>query len=168
MPNKGGVMIEEVSHRRPVYVVAGIIFALVTGWLIFPALTREPPTTGEAPRLEGALDADAPDFEKHSERVVIAKPVVTVSSRASSDVVLELKTNLRNETGRRISGLEVRAAVVDAQGASVAERTAVIIPEQQTALEPGEEMSVRIVIEGVSPNAERADARLEVTRLRFE
>ena len=171
MPHTGRVMIEPVSLHRSTYPAAVIVIiaiALVVAWLFLPALTRPPATSGGGSLLEGALRADAPEFEKHSERIVIARPAAIVSERAPGDVVVELKTNIRNETGRRISGLEMHGAVVDAQGTSVGERTAVIIPEQQTALEPGEEMSVRMLIEGISPDAERADVRMEVTGLRLD
>jgi hypothetical protein len=47
-------------------------------------------------------------------------------------------------------------------------RTVVIIPERRTALEPGEAMAVRVLLEGVSPEAERAGVLMEVTALRFD
>lgn len=168
MPHTKPMMKEKASPRRLVYLGAGIIVALVTAWLIFPAQTRPPANTGEAARLEGALRAGEPEFEKYRERIVMAEPAATVSSRALGDVVVDLKTSIRNETGRRINGLEMRGAVMNAQGALVGERTAVIIPTQQTTLEPGEEMNARLLIEGISPDAARADVRLEVTGLWFK
>ena len=170
MPYTEPMAVREAAPRRRLYLVAGVVTvcAVVVAGLIFPALTRAPTSTGETPRLEGALRAGAPEFERYRERLVIDNPPATASSRALGDLVVELKTNVRNETGRRLHGLEMRGVVINAQGTPVGERTAVIIPAQQAVLEPGEEMNVRMLIEGVSPNAERAGARLEVTALRFE
>ena len=160
-----------VAPRRRVYLVAGVVMvasAVVVTGLILPALTRAPTSSGETPRLEGALRAGAPEFERYHERLVIDNPAATAWSRALGDSVLELKTNVRNDTGRRLHGLEMRGVVINAQGVPVGERTEVIIPAQQAVLEPGEEINVRMLIEGVSPDAERPGARLEVTGLRFD
>ena len=70
---------------------------------------------------------------------------------------------MRNETGRTINGLELRGAVLDAQGAVIRERTVVVVPAQQVALAPGETMNVRILLEGLDPNRDRADTHVEVT-----
>lgn len=160
-----------VGLRRRVYLAAGFFIvasAVVVAGLIFPGPTRSPTSTGETPRLEEALRAGAPEFERYRERLVIGNPTATASSRTLGDFVVELKTSVRNETGRRLHGLEMRGVVINAQGMPVGERTAIIIPAQQAVLEPGEEMNVRLLIESVSPDAERAGARLEVTGLRFD
>jgi hypothetical protein len=171
MPFTEPMAVRGVAPRRRVYLVAGVVIvasAVVMAGLIFPALTRAPTSTGETPRLEGALRAGAPEFERYRERLVFDSPKATASSRTLGDFVVELKTNVRNETGHRLHGLEMRGVVINAHGTPVGERTAVIIPLQQAVLEPGEEINVRMLIEGVSPDAERAGARLEVTALRFE
>jgi len=171
MPYTKLMAVGGVALRRRVYLVAGVVIvasAVVVAGLFFPALTRAPTSTGETPRLEEALRAGAPEFERYRARLVIDNPAATPSSRTLGDFVVELKTNVRNETGRRLHGLEMRGVVINAQGMPVGERTAIIIPAQQAVLEPGEEMNVRMLIEGVSPDAERAGARLEVTALRFD
>ena len=43
-----------------------------------------------------------------------------------------------------------------------------IIPLRQTALEPGEAIGVRVLLENISKDSERADMLLEVTGVRFE
>ena len=170
MPHTEPIAVREATPRRRIYLVVGVVTlsAMVVAGLIFPTLTRAPTSTGETPRLEEALRAGAPEFERYRARLVIDNPAATPSSRTLGDFVVELKTNVRNETGRRLHGLEMRGVVINAQGMPVGERTAVIIPAQQAVLEPGEEINVRMLIEGVSPDAERAGARLEVTALRFD
>jgi hypothetical protein len=75
---------------------------------------------------------------------------------------------VRNTTDRTLGGLEVRGAVLDSQGMPVGERTVVVVPTKQTVLEPGETISVRILLEGIRPEVERAGLLLEVTGLSFD
>lgn len=51
--------------------------------------------------------------------------------------------------GGAINGLEMRGVMFDAQGFPAPERTAVIIPTQQAALEPNEAIKARILHENV-------------------
>jgi len=62
----------------------------------------------------------------------------------------------------------MRGAIVDTQNSTVRERTVMIIPLRQTALEPGEAIGVRVLLENISKDSERADMLLEVTGVRFE
>ena len=52
--------------------------------------------------------------------------------------------------------------------ATVSERTTIIIPARQAQLKPDETMNVRVLIEGIKPEADRSGRRLEVIGLRFE
>ncbi|MBA3441429.1 MAG: hypothetical protein H0T92_16340 [Pyrinomonadaceae bacterium] len=62
----------------------------------------------------------------------------------------------------------MHGAVLDPHSAAVGERTAVIVSTPQTAPEPDESMNARIVIEGISPEAEHKDIPIQVTVLRFD
>jgi hypothetical protein len=62
----------------------------------------------------------------------------------------------------------MRGAIVDTQNSTVRERTVMVIPLRQTALEPGEAIGVRVLLENISKDSERADMLLEVTGVRFE
>ena len=44
----------------------------------------------------------------------------------------------------------------------------VVVPARQAALEPGEAINVSILLEGVSPEAERSVPLIEVTGVRFD
>ena len=79
-----------------------------------------------------------------------------------------MTANVRNDTGRSISGLEMRGAVVDAQNSTVRERTVMVIPARQTALELGEAIGVRVLLESIGKDSERANMVLEVTGVRFD
>ena len=58
--------------------------------------------------------------------------------------------------------------ILDALSTPLRERTVVVVPARQAALEPGEAINVSILLEGVSPEAERAAHVMEVTGLRFD
>jgi hypothetical protein len=119
-------------------------------------------------RLEGAWRAPAPEFEQYCGRIQVEGLVAMQSSRALGDIVMELTATVRNSTGRTINGLEMRGAVADAQGSTVGERTLVIIPARHAALKPDEMMEVRVLIEGIKPEASRSNIRLEVTGVRVD
>lgn len=162
-----------VKEMRPggrIYLVAAattlIILTAVTAIYYFK-WSRPAPVREDA-KLEGALRAGTPEFEQYRPRVVVEGLQATQSSRALGDIVMELTATVKNTTGRAITGLEVRGAVVDNQAATVGERTTIIIPARQAQLKPDETMNVRVLIEGIKPEADRSGLRLEVTGLRFE
>ena len=62
----------------------------------------------------------------------------------------------------------MRGAIADAQNSTVRERTVVVIPARQTVLEPDEAINVRVLLEGISKDSERAYPVLEVTGIRFD
>ena len=81
---------------------------------------------------------------------------------------MEKNRVVRNETGQTIRGLEMRGAIVDTENSIVRERTVAVIPLQQTALENNEAINVRILLEGIDRDSDRARAVLEVTGITFE
>jgi hypothetical protein len=85
-----------------------------------------------------------------------------------NNLVLELMATVRNKTGRIISGLEMRGVILDAQNSTVRERTVVVISARQTVLEPDEAINVRILLESISKDSDRAHIVLEITGIRFD
>jgi hypothetical protein len=79
-----------------------------------------------------------------------------------------MRAVVRNNTGRNISGLEMRGAILNTHNFPLRERTVVIIPARQTILEPNEAISVRILLERISKESDRAHVLLEVTGVRFD
>ena len=85
-----------------------------------------------------------------------------------NNLAVEMTALVTNNTGRIISGLEMRGAILDSQNSTVRERTTVVIPARQTVLEPGEGINVRILLEGINKDSDRAHIALEVTGLGFD
>ena len=75
---------------------------------------------------------------------------------------------MRNSTGRVIKGLEVRGTVIDSQGGPLSEQVAVIIPTQQTAIEPDEAINARLLLADIRPETTLANVRVEVTGVIFD
>lgn len=164
------VMSKPSGLRKKSYLLAAIV-AVVLLVLLSAVLVYQqsrPVPVGQDVRLENALRAGTPEFEQFRNQVVISDLVAATSTRVVGDVVTELTARITNRTGRTINGLEMRGSVVDKDGNAIKARTLVIIPTRIAALNPGANAEARILIEGISPDAPRKDARMEVTGLRFE
>ena len=169
-----------MSYRGPTIVnepALGTLFCLIAlllaislrnGFVESARLDRLRPSPGVGQRLEGALRAGTPEFDEYRERIVIEQPQAVVARRAASDLALELTAAVRNDTGRTIKGLEVCGTLVDSRGNPLSELVAVIIPTQQTAIEPSEAIKARLLLEGVGPEAAQAGVRMEVTGVIFD
>ena len=123
---------------------------------------------GEIQRLEGALRMGHWEFEQYRDRIVIEQPQALAAAHTTDDLALELMASVRNDTGRVIKGLEVRGAVVDPHGGTMSERVAVVIPAQQTAIEPNEAIKARVMLAGINPEAPHGGVRVEVTGVIFD
>jgi len=151
---------EDTSHRTLIIVVA-VIAAVVIGGFFYLLFRRALAPTAP-PTLAGATRPGSPDWEKYSKLIARDDPEADVAKRALGDTVMTLHTTVRNFTGRTITGLEVRAAVVDHDGKPVKERTVVVIPGRQTELEPNKTMKVSVMLEGLTDNDDRANIKMEI------
>jgi hypothetical protein len=151
------------------YLFLGLMVVALWAGLAELAKLRQPSLLPDREQpLAGALRAGTPEFEQYRKRIVLGQPQALVASHSANNLALELTTSVRNETGRIIKGLELRGTVVDPQGSPVGRRVAIIIPTQQTAIEPDEAIKARLLLEDVRPEAKRAGARVEVTGVIFD
>jgi hypothetical protein len=163
------MLIREPDLRWPIYLMAALITAalVIAGSMLYE-MSRPSTYLRIEPQLEGALRPGAAEFEELSGRITVEQPVAMEKLHPMNDMVIELTSTVRNNTGRTIRGLEMRGAVFDAQSVVLRERTVVVIPARQTALEPEEAISVRILLKGFNPEAERTGALMEVTGVNVE
>ena len=170
MSYQGPLLIREPELRWPIIILAALItalLALVAAGLHYVAMTP-PVNSYSGPRLVSALRPGEPEFEQIREQIEIAQLLGTEQVHPFNSLAVDLTATVRNNTGRTISGLELRGAIVDAQKSTVRERTVMVIPARQTALEPGEAIGVRVLLESIEKDSERADMVLEVTGVRFD
>jgi hypothetical protein len=169
MSYRGPTIVKEPALGILLYLFAGLLAITIwKGFAELARLDRSRPSPGVEQRLEGALRAGALEFDEYGARIVIEQPQAIVTRRAASDLALELTATVRNDTGRIIKGLEVCRAVVDSRGRPLSELVAVVIPTQQTAIEPNEAIKARLLLEGVGPEAAQAGVRMEVTGVIFD
>lgn len=120
------------------------------------------------PGLETALYSGQPEFEQFREQIAIEQLVGNEKVHPLNNLAVEITALVKNNTDRRISGLEMRGAILDAQNSTVRERTVVVIPARQTILEADEAINVRILLENIDKDSDRAYAVMEVTGIRFD
>lgn len=171
MAYRGPTLITEPEIRWPVVLVAAAttsVIVLVTAGVIHLAATR--PYQGRVleQRLEGAIRPESPGFDELSGLLVVEQLVAAEAPRPPNDQAVEITGTVRNATGRTVTGLELRGVILDALSTPLRERTVVVVPVRQAALEPGEAINVSILLEGVSPEAGRAAHVMEVAGVRFD
>lgn len=165
---------KEGSRNRLPLIVAGVTAVLLIAGLIYYQRTRpaETPYAGPAQqRLEGALRAGSPEFDQAMKLVGVDEPEADEGSRVVGDIVMTLRTTVRNFTGRTLSGVEMRAAVVDLEGKPIKERYVIVVPNNAkgvTELENNKTLPVSVTIEGFSKSDVRANIQMEVTGLKFK
>ena len=157
---------EEKSRRTIVIVVAVIAAVLIGGFFYFLLRTTMAPSA--PPALEGAIRLGSPEWQKYSRLIALDEPEADEAKRALGDIVMTLHTTVRNFTGRTITGLEIRAAVLDHQDKPVKEKTLVVIPGRQPELDPNKTMRVSIVLEGFTDTDDRAKIKMEVTGFKLK
>ena len=159
----------EDSDRRKIIIVVAVVAVVIIGGLFY-LLMRAGSGAGPTPpsRLEGAIRAGSPEWDKYSKSVWRDQPVVDVSKTALGGTVMRFQTTVRNLTNRTINGLEVWVAVVNHQDKPVRERTAVVIPsELHPELEPNKTMEVTLALNS-SDTDDRANIKMEITAFRFK
>jgi hypothetical protein len=160
--------IPEDKSSRAIIIVVALIAAFLIGGLFY-LLMRKSMRENPPLRLDNAIRAGSPDFEKYKKLIGLDDPEADESPRALGDIVMTLHTTARNFTGRTITGLEVHAAVVDHQNQPVKERTVVVIPlPDRDELEANKTMFVGVRLEGMTESDDRANIKMEVTAFRFK
>jgi hypothetical protein len=154
--------IPEEKSRRTLIIVIAIVAAVLIGGFFYLLLRRTVAPT--APQtLQGAIRPGSPDWDKYNKLIVLDEQDADEAKRALGDTVMSLHATVRNLTGRTITGLEIRGAVVDHDGRPVKERTLVVIPGRQAELEPNKTMKAALMLEGFSDSDDRANIKMEVT-----
>jgi hypothetical protein len=155
------------DSRRKVIIAVAVIAALCIAALFY-FLMRASSRVAVEPTLEGAIRAGSPEFAQYQPKIVLDEPEADEAKRALGDIVMNLRTTVRNFTGKTINGLEIRAAVVNHQGQPVKQRTVVVIPPRQPELEPNKTLPVQIMLEGMTDADDRANVKMEVVGIRFK
>ncbi|MGZ8845555.1 MAG: hypothetical protein ACXW3C_03740 [Pyrinomonadaceae bacterium] len=155
--------IPEDKSRRTLIIVIAIVAAVLIGGVFYLLMKSTAGPPGPPARLEGAIREGSPEFEKYKKLIALDEPEADQATSVLGGLQMSLRTTVRNFTGRAITGLEMRAAVVDHQGQPVKERTVVVIPGQRDELEPNKTMTVNVKVDGMKESDDRANIKMEVT-----
>ena len=171
MSYNGPMLIKEPELRWPIVLIAALItmaIALLVATMHFVASTPPPMNRSSPAQFEWMLQPGHSEFDQVRQQISIEQLIGNEKVHPFNNLVVELTGVVRNETGQTISGLEMRGAIVDTENSIVRERTVAVIPLQQTALENNEALNVRILLEGIDRDSDRARVVLEVTGIAFE
>jgi len=166
---RGPTLITEPELRWPIVLLAAAITALLamlTAGLYYVA-TQSTVKSDTQPRLERALQPGQPEFERFRPHIAIEQLVGTEKVHPFDTLAVAMTATVRNNTGRTISGLELRGAILDRTSSSLRERKVVVIPVRQKVLESGEAINTQILLESIDKDSDRAHLVLEVTAMRF-
>ena len=171
MTYRGPRLIAEPELRWPILILAAVITGLLAisiAGLYYLAFTHSDARSYTEPRLEGALQPGQPEFDEYRHHIAIEQLVGTEKVHPLDNLAVAMTATVRNNTGRNISGLELRGAILDRKNSRVRERTVVVIPSRQKILESGETINTRILLDGIDKDSDRAHLVLEVTAIRFD
>jgi hypothetical protein len=156
------------ESRKTMIVIVAVGAAIVIALFFFILLRSTRAVPGAEPTLQGAVRPGSPEFDQNIKNIALDEPEADEAKRALGDTVMTLRTTVRNLTGKTLSGLEIRAAVVDHQGNAVKQRTVIIVPTRQPELEPNKTLPVQMMLEGMTDTDDRANIKMEVTGFKFK
>ena len=159
------------SESRVIIIGVAVIAALVIA-VLFYFLMRATGGGTVTPTLQGAIRSGSPEFDQYREQIVLDDPEATEARRPLGDIVMTLQTTVRNLTGKTLSGVEIRGAVVDHQNQPVKQRTIVIIPSLvpggPVELAANKTVVARVVLDGMTETDDRANIKMEITAFKFK
>ena len=159
--------IPEDRPRRTLIIVVAVIAAVVIGG-VFYLLMRETAAPEAPATLADAIRAGSPEFEQNRTKIALDKPEAMQSTNVLGGFQMDLETTVRNFTGRTITGLEIRAAILTSQGGVLRERTLVVIPSaRHPDLEPNKTAFIKVPISQLKETDDRASLWMEVTAFKL-
>jgi hypothetical protein len=160
---------ETSETNRTLIIVVAIASAVLVAIFFYVLMRASSGGSGGDPRLENAIREGSPQFEEHKSKIHLDQPDAWESKRGLGDTVMTLTTTVRNLTGKTLSGLEMRAAVVDYEGKPIKQRTVVVVPtSQQPELQFNKHMQVNVMLDGFKDTDPRANIRMEVAAFKFK
>jgi hypothetical protein len=160
--------IETGETNRTLIIVVAVIAAVVIALLFYGLMRLSGGSATTETGLQAAIREGSPQFEEQKKNIVLDEPEATEAKRALGDIVMSLQTTVRNLTGKTLTGLEIRASVVDYEGKPVKQRTVIIIPARQPELAPNKTLPVNVLLDGMSETDARANIKMEVTGFKFK
>lgn len=160
--------LENTESHRTLIIVVAIAAAVVIALFFYVLMRAGAGSGGGEPTLQGAIRSGSPEFDQQKANIVLDDPEADEAKRALGDIVMSLRTTVRNLTGKTLVGLEIKASVVDYEGKPVKERTVVVVPTRVPELAPNKTLPVQVMLEGMKDTDARANIKMEVTGFKFK
>ena len=150
-----------------VFIVAALIAMVVIGAVIWALSFRPSIEEQTATHLQGAFREGSPEYAELNKDIIISTDDKTVESPTGMGTIsMYINGKIRNKGSRPIDVLEVNVAVVTQFKEVIRERRILVVPVQQSVLEPGQVIPITLTLDGFSKNDDRADIRWKVTAVR--
>lgn len=160
--------IETGESNRTLIIVVAVVAAVAIAGLFYGLMRFAGSGPAADAGLQGAIREGSPQFEQFKSQIILDDPEATEAKRALGDIVMTLQTTARNLTGKTLSGLEIRAAVVDYEGKPIKQRSVIVVPTRQPELAPNKTMQVAVTLDGMSETDARANIKMEVSAFKFK
>lgn len=164
------------QHNAPkqginkIFIVAFIVAAIAIGgavWLISlkPSMQEQVDQT-----MDGAFRAGSPEFDALTKKIVIQtdEDRTIQSPIGLGTIVMSIGGQIKNISGKTITGLEINVAVIDTFGKPIKDKTLIVVPNQYTKLNTNEVADITVRIDGFDPKDDRANIRWKVTAIKAE
>ncbi|MGI9054200.1 MAG: hypothetical protein ACR2F2_00210 [Pyrinomonadaceae bacterium] len=164
------------QHNAPkkkiskIFIVAFIIAAVTIGGAIWVISLKPSMQEQVRQNIEGAIREGSPEFAALTKKVVIQtdEDRTMESPIGLGTIVMSIGGQIKNLTGKTLTGLEINVSVIDTFGNSIKDKTLVVVPNQYVKLNPNEVADVTVRIDSFDPKADRANIRWKVTAIKAE
>jgi len=148
-------------------IVSFIVALLIIGGVIF-LLSRKPPANEQMAQLVASANHEgSPEFNELTKDIIIATDDRTVESPTGLGTIsMYIRGKIRNKGTKTIDILEVNAAVITQFNQVVKDKSILVVPVQQSTLEPGQTIPITLALEGFSKDDDRANIRWKVSAIR--
>lgn len=147
--------------------IGGIVLGLIAIGIIIWLLSFRPSRDDQIANILAGSFKEGPQYDDLQKDIIISTGENTVESPTGLGTIsMFINGSIHNKGSRTIDILEVRVAVVTQFHDVLKEKKILVVPVQQSALEPGGTIPVTLTLDGFSKDDDRADIRWKVTAIR--
>jgi hypothetical protein len=159
----------EKKRNNKVFIVGILAALLIVAGAIWLLSFRPPMDQQMAAILAGAYREGSPEFDGLSKDIIISTDDRTVESPTGMGTIsMFINGNIRNRGNKTVTVLEVNVGVVTQFNQVLKERRIVVVPVQQSTLQPGETIPITLTMDGFTKNDDRANIRWKVTAIKTQ
>ncbi|MEO6590011.1 MAG: hypothetical protein ABIP06_11980 [Pyrinomonadaceae bacterium] len=164
------------QHNAPkkginkIFIVAFIVAAVAIAGIIYLISLRPSMQQQVQETMESAYREGSPEFALLTKKIVIQTDEnrTMESPIGLGTILMIIGGQVKNLTGKTITGLEINVSVIDTFGNSVKNKNLIVVPNQYKKLETNEVADVTVRIDGFDPKADRANIRWKVVAIKTE